>query len=234
MYVEAVTYTVFVLTKKTVVRVVTIVIITVIMSVIVLLLVPFGSKKLNFKAVFYYVCHNSPEDSSSVASVSGLVHSYGGAGYIVSCGGKNFVTVSCYYTESDAVTVCNSLKKKGLDCAVVKAEVDGKDIKGGAVRQAAKYEGNLNTMLSLSKLCYNLANSLDRYEVNQTGAKSMLAEVEKSIDGLIAQNAGNCFAEELNNLKAECDDVSYGYVFAYDVRRLQIAVCDSIVNVNIY
>jgi len=225
---------VFVLTKKTIVRVVAIVIIAVIMSVIVLCLVPFKPKRLNFEAVFYYVCHNSPQDATSVASVSGLVHSYGGAGYIVSCGGKNYVTVSCYYSESDAVTVCNSLKKKGLDCVVVKAEVDGKEIKGGAQKQSKIYEGNLNTLLSLSKLCYNLANSLDRYEVNQTGAKSMLAEVEKSLDGLIAQNAGNCFTEELQSLKAECADVSYGYVFAYDVRRLQIAVCDSIVNVNIY
>lgn len=223
-----------VFSKKAAAKIASVFVILLIILIIVLCVIPFGSKKLNFETVFYYVCHNSPEDSASVASISGLVHNYGGAGYIVTCGGKNLVTVSCYYTETDAVTVCNSLNAKGLKCSVVEVEVKDKQIKSGTAKNAAKYEGNLNTLLSVSKICYGLANALDRYEVGQSGAKSLLAEVENSIDGLLSSNAANCFTEELNNLKAECGDVSYGYIFSYDVRRLQIAICDSIANVNIY
>lgn len=224
----------FVFTKKAAVKVAALIFGIVFIFTVVLCVTLSGSKKLNFQVTFYYVCHNSPTDALSVASVSGLVHSYGGAGYIVKCGGKSYVTIACYYTETDAVTICNSLNKKGLQCSVVEVSAEDRRVSGGAAKNSAKYEGNLDTLLSVSKICYGLANALDRYEVGQAGAKSLLAEVEKSIDGLISANAGNCFAEELDALKAECADVSYGYVFAYDVRRLQIAICDSIVNVNIY
>lgn len=223
-----------VFSKKAALRLASAVAVLLIILIIVLCVTQYGSKKLNFEAVFYYVCHNSPEDSASVASISGLVHNYGGAGYIVTCGGKNLVTVACYYSETDAVTVCNSLNAKGLKCSVVEVKVKDKRLNGGAAKNSAKYEGNLNTLLSLSKICYGLANSLDKYEIGQSGAKSLLSDVESGIDALINSNAANCFTGELNNLKAECGDVSYGYIFSYDVRRLQIAICDSIANVNIY
>ena len=44
----------------------------------------------------------------------------------------------------------------------------------------------------------------------------------------------NCFSSEIANLCAECEDVSHGYVFSYDVRRLQIAIIDSLVNIRLY
>lgn len=194
----------------------------------------FGGKALSFDATFYYVCYDSPPDDSSIVSVSNLVHSYGGAGYIASFNNKSYVVVSCYYSNEDATAVCNQLNRKGLSCGVVKAEVPERKLLGSAKSNMEKYVGNFNTLYSISKSCYNLANSVDKFEVGQQGAKSVLGEIKTALKGLAGSNGQNCFIKELEYLIAECEDISYGYVFSYDIRRLQIAVCDSIVNVNIY
>lgn len=197
-------------------------------------LVPTAGKKLDFKATFYYVCYDSPKDSHSASSMSSAVQSYGGAGYVVCCNDKYYVTVSCYYKDTDAETVCAALKQKGLNCTVVKVEREDYKLKGSAKKNAEKYQGNLNTLLSVSKICYNLANSLDAATQSQSGAKSVLADVKTDLNSLLRLNGANCFAEELSSLIAECDDVSEGIILAREVRRLQVAVCDSIINVKLY
>jgi len=189
---------------------------------------------LDFSAVFYYVVYGSPTDEVSAASVSSLVHSYGGAGYIIECDGEYFVTVSCYFDKAQADEVCSDLNSSGISCAVIAASADGYGLKLRDAQYKAKYEGNLNTLLSLSKICYGLANSLDDLSVSQNGAKNMLTDVSYSLSGLLKSNAENCFTEQLNYLICECEDVSTGYVFSYDVRKLQIAICNALVNIKIY
>lgn len=193
-----------------------------------------GGTTLDFDATFYYVCYDSPPDAYSASSVSTLVKSYGGAGYVVKDGNDYFVTVACYYNENDADSVCATLNLRGLKCSVREAEVEKKALKGGARAQKQKYLGNLNTLLSLSVVCYDLANALDNFTCNQSGAKNILAEVGKGLDGLCRENSANCFSSELAALQKEREDVASGYVFSCDVRRLQIAICDCIVNVKLY
>lgn len=192
------------------------------------------SQKLDFSACFYYVCHEKPYTESSASSMSSAVASYGGAGYIINCNDDYYVTVSCYYAERDAESVKNTLKKKGLSCTVVKAEVDGIDLKGRAKKNSQRYVNNLNTLLSMSHICYDLANSMETSKTDQGGAKQVLSQVEVTLKGLLRENSANCFKEELSRLVAECEDVSEGYVFPRDVRRLQIAVTDTIVNIKLY
>lgn len=202
--------------------------------VLICCLVPSAGKKLDYKATFYYVYYDTPKDAHSASSMSSVVQSYGGAGYVVSCNGNYYVTVACYYKETDAETVCASLNKKGLSCSSVKVERDEYKLKGAAKKYADKYQGNLNTLLSVSKICYDLANSLDTATQNQNGAKSILADVKTDLNSLLRLNGTNCFAEELSLLLAECDDVSEGYILSREVRRLQVAVCDCIINVKLY
>ena len=227
-------YIVLILNKKGLIKTVAAVITAITIIIAIICCVPFGGKKLNFSATFYYVVYDSPPDAQSVASVSSLVRSYGGAGYIIEHDKKYFVTVSCYYDKADATSVCASLVNSGLNCSVTEASSQNLQLYGNAENYAEKYEGNLNTLLSLSKICYNLANSIDRREVDQSGAKTILNDVKRGLNGLKSQNVNNCFSTELDNLLCECDDVSYGYVFSYDVRRLQIAICDTILNVKLY
>lgn len=209
---------------------------TLVAAIIIILVctIPSCGGKLGFEATFYYVCYDSPSDSFSASSMSSVVHSYGGAGYIVENDGNYFVTVSCYYDEKDALSVSSELNKKGLECSVVKVKAGDYALRGSAKRNAEKYLGNLNTLTSLSRLCYDLANALDKYSCDQSAAKSVLNDVKTGLDGLARSNAANCFSGEIASLRAECDDVSHGYVLSHDVRRLQIAIIDSIVNIKLY
>lgn len=206
----------------------------VLILIILCISVPSCAGTLGFKTTFYYVCYNSPPDAQSASSVSGVVHSYGGAGYIVECGGNYYVTVACYYENNDAQNVVATLGKKGLGCSVIKVTAGDYELRGSAKRNAEKFKGNLETLLSLSRLCYDLANSLDGYSVGQSAAKSVLSDVGSGLNGLAAINVSNCFTKEIERLKAECSDASSGYVFSHDVRRLQIAITDCITNVKIY
>lgn len=189
---------------------------------------------IDFPAEFYYVCYKSPTDSQSAASVSGVVHSYGGAGYIVENGGKYYVTVSCYYNQSDADAVCANLNNKGLSCMVIKAGTEKISLPSSAKNKAEGFKGTLNTMYSISVMCYDLANGIDGGAQNQSSAKSILSEIRTGLESLYRVNKNTCFESELSYLIAECDDVSHGYVFAYDVRRLQIAITDSIIHTRLY
>lgn len=212
-------------------------VVSVVAAAIVVILIcvfPSCAKKLDFSATFYYVCYDSPSDSYSASSVSSVVHSYGGAGYVIEDGGGYFVTVSCYFDEKDALSVCETLNRKGLKCTVRKVEAGNYELNGSAEKNGEKYLGNLNTLLSLSRLCYDLANSIDGYTCDQSAAKSVLSDVKTGLQSLYRQNATNCFAGELKYLITECDDVSHGYVLSADVRRLQIAITDSLVNIKLY
>lgn len=195
---------------------------------------PSCKNTLDYSAKFYYVCYKSPTDAQSAASVSGAVHSYGGAGYIIENGGKYYVTVSCYYDEKDAHSICANLNNKGLPCLVITGEADKLSLPSSAENKAESYKGVLNTMYSLSVMCYDLANGMDGGTHNQQAAKSLLAEVKTGLESLYRANKTNCFSGELSSLIAECDDASHGYVFSYDVRRLQIAITDSIIHVRLY
>ena len=203
-------------------------------TVIICSAVPSCAGALDFSATFYYVCYDSPTDSQSAASVSGVVHSYGGAGYIIENGGKYYVTVSCYYNGDDAQYIISNLKNKGLSCTVIEAKREKISLPPSAKKKAEQYKGTLNTLLSISQMCYDLANGMDSGTHSQPMAKSLLSEVKTGLDSLYRANAAGCFSQEITSLIAECDDVSYGYVFSYDVRRLQIAICDCIIHVRLY
>ena len=189
--------------------------------------------KLNFSATFYYVCYDSPTDAHSASSMSSVVQSYGGAGYVIHSGNKYYVTVSCYYSDGDADKVAAQLKHKGLGCRTVKVTADNFRLGGSARGKRDLYEGNLTTLLSLSKMCYELSNSLDN-GCQQTAAKAVLSDVKDGLNALSRANKNNCFSREIEGLIAECGDVSHGYVLSRDTRRLQIALTDSIANINIY
>lgn len=195
---------------------------------------PSCAGKLGFKMTFYYVCYNSPPDAQSASSVSSVVQSYGGAGYIIKSGDNYYVTISCYYERRDADGVASSLNKKGLGCSVVEVTAGDYELRGSAKRYSEKYKGNLETLLSLSRLCYDLANSLDGYSASQSSARAVLSDVKTGLDGLASINTANCFTKEIDRLMAEYSDVSTGYIFSSDVRRLQIAIIDSIVNIKLY
>ena len=191
------------------------------------------SSRLDFSAEFYYVCYSCPGDSLSASSISSLVSSYGGAGYIVLLDGKYYVTVAAYYNESDAQSVRDALAKKQLECEVVKAEREDFTLHRSEDISAEECLSALRTIYSLSVMCYDLANGLDRFTIDQAAAKSVLDSVRDSLEGLQRADSAGALGTDIARVGAECDDVMYGYILSKDVRRLQIILCDAIINVDL-
>ena len=88
----------------------------------------------------------------------------------------------------------------------------------------------MNTLNSLSFLAYECANGLDTGEYNQSKAKGVIDAVKSGLNGLLNANTDNCFTKDLKALIAECDDKKSGYVYSKDMRYLQIAIADAIIN----
>ncbi len=213
------------------ISVVAVVIVTVIILVV---FFSCSGNSLTFKSTFYFICYRTEDNAVSASSVSDAVSSYGGAGYILEYGDAYYVTVACYYEDDDANTVCESLKRRDVDCEVIKIDTDEYAVANSSNANNELYLGNLNTLQSLTTLAYGCANAIDTGEYGQTQAKSVIADVKNTLNGLLNANTDNCFSGELRRLIAECTDVSEGYVYSKDLRRLQIAIADSIINIQLY
>lgn len=188
-----------------------------------------------FGCEYYYVCYAITDNSVSASSISGAVSGYGGAGYILEYDKNFYVTVSCYYKQNDAETVCAGLKKRDMDCTVLQVERSDYRIGGvGRETDGKLYEGNLNTLHSLSVMAYDCANALDTGDYGQNDAKGVLTGIAGGLKGLIKANPDNCFSNELRRLYAVCADLNGGYIYSKDLRKLQIAITDTVINVNLY
>ena len=193
------------------------------------------SAKISFKTTYYFVCYAMEENSLSASSISSAVSSYGGAGYILEHNGVYYVTVSCYYNERDAKSVCQSLQGRNLNCSVLEISTDEYVLKSSAAKKNAKlYQGNLNTLNSLSVLAYDCANALDTGAYGQSSAKSVISDVKQGLNGLLNANTDNCFSTELRRLIAVCDDCSEGFIYSKDLRKLQIAIADTVINIELF
>ncbi len=194
----------------------------------------FSGGNVKFETSYYFVCYRSSDNAVSAGSLSSAVSSYGGAGYILDYDGNYYVTVSCYYRENDAKTVCESLKRRDLECNVLSVKTNSYPIKSYSAKRNAKlYQGNFNTLNSLSLLAYECANGLDTGEYNQSKAKDVLAAIKNGLNGLKNTNKNNCFTKALSDLIDECENLENGYLLSKDMRYLQIAITDKIINAEL-
>lgn len=191
--------------------------------------------KIHFKCSYYFVLYSMEDNSLSASSISSAVSDYGGAGYILEYDGVYYVTISCYYDKKDAERVCAELQNRAFGCRVLEIKTDEYRLQSTGAKKCAKlYEGNLNTLHSLSKIAYECANFLDTGEYGQSKAKSVLQDVKSGLEGLISKNADNCFTAELKRLKALCEDTANGYIYSKDLRKLQIGIVDTVININLF
>ena len=190
--------------------------------------------KLKFEQTFYFVYYRTSDNAISASSLAQTASNYGGAGYILNYKDNYYVTFSCYSKETEAKAVCSNLKRRDLECAVLKVEV--KEYKLGnrtAKKNQKLYLGNLNTLSSLSSLAYECANGLDTGEYSQSKAKDILASITDTLNGLLKTNKNNCFTGILENLVDECKRVNSGYLLSKNMRYVQIAIADKILHVQL-
>lgn len=181
------------------------------------------------------MCYTIRDNALSADAISDTVSSYGGAGYVLEYDGNYYVTVACYYTENEANRVRQNLLKRGLNCSVLCIKTDYYPIQSfGSQKKEQLYLGNLNTLYSLSELCYKCANGLDTGEYSQNSAKGVLKDVISGLNGLKEANNENCFWGEIRRLLAECEAVEDGFIYSKDMRKLQIAIADTVININLY
>lgn len=193
-----------------------------------------AGSEINFKTTFYFVCYSVSDNAVSAGSFSEAVSSYGGAGYVLEYGEEFYVTVACYYKETDAEAVCRSLRSRQLDCNVLKVITESYRLNalGGANRRL--YKGNLNTLFTLSSLAYECANGLDTGEYSQSEAKGVISDMESGLKGLLTANPDNCFSPHIKRLLAECAEAKSGIIYSKNLRKIQIAAADVIINVRLY
>lgn len=203
--------------------------------IICVLAVSCSGGELEFETCYYFVCYRITDNAVSASSLSNTASSYGGAGYILHYNGNYYVTVSCYYRDTDAEAVCSGLKKREPDCSVLEVKTQKYKLNGYSAKNNGKlYLGNLNTLNSLSIVAYQCANGLDDGEFTQDKAKSAVAAVKNGLNGLLLKNSDNCFTRKIKNLLAECEDKERGYILSKDMRYLQIALTDAVINAELY
>lgn len=190
-----------------------------------------SGEKLTFEQTYYFVCYRMSDNAVSAGSLSNTASSYGGAGYIISHDNNYFVTFSCYYNGDEAETVCLNLKKYDLECTVLKIETD--EYKLGNADNKNLYLGNLNTLNSLSTLAYECANGLDTGAYSQSKAKQILNSITDTLNGLLKSNPNNCFTESIQSAITECKNFGSGYLFSKNMRYIQIALADRIINAKL-
>ncbi len=191
--------------------------------------------KIHFKCSYYFVLYSMEDNSISAGSISSAVSDYGGAGYILEYDNVYYVTIACYYNKKDADKVCAELQNRAFGCRVLEIKRDEYRLQSAAARKYAKlYQGNLNTLHSLSKISYECANFLDTGEYGQEKARSVLKNIKIGLEGLISSNQNNCFTNELKRLKALTEDAANGYIYSKDLRKLQIAILDTVININLF
>lgn len=194
-----------------------------------------GSAKITFKTCYYFVCYAMKDNSISASSISSAVSSYGGAGYILEHKGAYYVTVACYYEEKDAESVCKEINGRNMNCSVLKIETKEYSLKTSNARKCADlYKGNLNTLHSLSRIAYDCANALDTTLYDQSKAKNVLTDIKSGLESLLKSNPSNCFTDELRRIINLCNDAANGFVFSKDLRKLQIAIADTVINIQLY
>ena len=204
-------------------------------TAIILCVIFLGNATIQFEAEYYFVCYTVRDNALSADAISSTVSNYGGAGYVLEYDGNYYITVACYYTENEANRVKQNLLNRGLACSVLSVKTDNYSIQSLQNRGKQElYSGNLNTLHSLSELCYKCANGLDTGEYSQSSAKRVLNDVMSGLNGLKIANSENCFYGEIRRLIAECETVEGGFLYSKDMRKLQIAITDTIINIELY
>ena len=185
--------------------------------------------KITFEETFFFVCYKKSDNAISAGSLSETASNLGGAGYILKYNEKYYVTLSCYYEEDEANDICAALKQRELECFVLKIETKEFKLYGNSKQNKELFKGNLKTFSSLSHLAYECANGIDTGAYSQNKAKSILANISDTLDGMLKSNGNNCFTEKIKSVIDECGKVS-GYLYSKNMRYIQIALADVIIN----
>ena len=185
---------------------------------------------IRLRAKFNIVyCTSSSGGSAAVPSVQGE----GGAGYILSYGGKDYTAAACYFLSGEANAYADSLTKRGLESKVLYLSLYKFRLETyNASQCAALYEENLNILYELSRRLGDVVYLIDSGSLNN--AREILRECVQQFTALLNKNRSNCFTLPLARLITLASDCAYsGVVLAREVRYLQLATVSAVINTKL-
>lgn len=185
---------------------------------------------IKFEKTYYFVYYKKSDNAISADSLSQTADSYGGAGYVLSYKNNFYITYACYYSSDEADGVCSNLKRRDLDCDVLKVETDKFSLNHADKKLKELYLGDLNTFDSLSRLAYECANGLDTGKYSQSKAKDIVGNILSTLNGLLKTNENNSF---YNTVRTAADEVKVrasGFIASKNMRYIQILLIDGIIN----
>lgn len=165
-------------------------------------------------------------ESATAGAVAGESYGSGGAGYLLE--GDNAVVLACYYDESDAAAVRDTMSAKGVSVRILTRSSNSFKLDADHASERARVEANARTVDAASRVLYDAANSLERTEISQEEARAALKGVALSLAGLASENEGPLYAlwnVEVLRAERKCRELSEEIVFAKDLRYLQIGLC---------
>ena len=193
-----------------------------------------SGESLSYTVTFYFVyCYEVGGDYEADL-LADAVQAFGGAGYSLSYGGKYYIAASCYYSETSALSVCESLNRRGLSCGILTAKRESYSLTTSSARaNFQSLKGAIDSLYGFGKVLYECAAALDTGG-SQSEAKSAVKDAQSVISALLRSDSLTCFSPYLNYIYALCDDIVYGgYVYSRDVRYVQIASADCLLKVTL-
>lgn len=193
-----------------------------------------SDESIFYTATFYFVYCYEADGEDEAETLAGAVRSIGGAGYTLSYGGKYYIAASCYYSRTSALSVCESLNRRGLSCGILTAERESFSLTTSSARKNSQsLKGAIDSLYGFGKVLYECAASLDAGG-SQSEAKSAVRSAQSVISALLRSDSCACFSPYLNYIYALCSDMVYsGYVYSRDVRYVQIASVDCILKITL-
>lgn len=193
-----------------------------------------SAESISYTAAFYFVYCYEADGDDEAESLAQAVRSIGGAGYSLGYDGKYYIAASCYYSQTSALSVCESLNRRGLSCGVLTAKRESFTLTTSSARKNSQsLKGAIDSLYGFGKVLYECAAALDTGG-SQSEAKSAVRSAQSVISALLRSDSLSCFSPYLNYIYALCDDIVYGgYVYSRDVRYAQIASADCLLRVTL-
>ena len=168
-----------------------------------------NAQKVDFCDSFYFLV----TDDTKIEVGAEFAKLEGGAGYLLTHNGAEFVTLSVYLEESEGLSVQEALQKTGRDTALIQKGVERLYFKGKEKEKSTLYISGLNTLKSYINLLNDIIKRLDE-GVSQERCKSLLTMQYKQYNYAQKQYCTykalhNVFKESAEQLLAILDGVVY-------------------------
>lgn len=177
----------------------------------------------------YYFLVRECEDATASA-VAGQVYLSGGAGYLLTDGGRSCVVLSCYFRLTDAERVQGALAEKGIEAEIL--TLSTKDFSASAADKQL-IEDNVATAETCARILYDAANGLERAEFTQDEARAAVRGAASSLKGL-SQGSFPLWNAELVRAEHKAREICEGILFAKDLRYLEAELLLAIVRADVY